>query len=239
MSDSKKILSLKNVDVGYGSKVILKNVSFDLFEGEILALIGQNGSGKSTLLKSIFGLIPHRQGEIFFNDGAIHNIPAYQLRNIGLSYFIQNGLVMPNLTVDEHINLSMNGKSSTGNNNFNEIAANAFPRLKDFGSHRAGNLSGGERQMLSLAMLMLQGTQTWLLDEPTAGLAPEMVKFTGEFLQKKNHEDNITMLLVEHNLDVAFKLATSVIVVKNGGITEKFKHDEFMSKDFLEEIVYN
>lgn len=238
MTNSKKILSLNNVEVGYGSKVILKNVSFDLFEGEILALIGQNGSGKSTLLKSIYGLISHKHGEIFFNDGAIHNIHAYKLRNIGLSYFIQNGLVMPNLTVDEHINLSMNGRSSIIDFDYNKIVNDAFPKLKNFGSHRAGNLSGGERQMLSLAMLMLQETKTWFLDEPTAGLAPEMVKFTGEFLQKKNYEDNITMLLVEHNLDVAFKLATSVIVVKNGGITDKFTRDEFLSKDFLEEIVY-
>lgn len=238
MPEHSTILKTENLAAGYNDHTVLSEVSFELQKGEVLVIIGQNGSGKSTLLKTISGLLPKKAGLVYLNNRTETSISPHKLAANGISYFVQGGLIMPALTVQEHLELAamQTGRKlqkTTLDNTFAE-----FPRLKEMQKQRAGNLSGGERQMLSFGILMMQETQTWLLDEPTAGLSPAMVKFTADFLQKKNRE-GVTMLLVEHNMEVAFNLASHIAVTKDATLTRKFDQPEFLQKDFLDKIVYN
>jgi branched-chain amino acid transport system ATP-binding protein len=238
MPETTTILKTENLAAGYGDHTVLSEVSFELQKGEVLVIIGQNGSGKSTLLKTVSGLLPKKAGSIHLNSRNETHIPPHEMMAKGISFFVQGGLIMPALTVQEHLELAamQTGRKLQKTTLYNTFAE--FPRLKEMQKQRAGNLSGGERQMLSFGILMMQETKTWLLDEPTAGLSPAMVQFTADFLQKKN-SDGVTMLLVEHNMDVAFKLATHIAVTKDATLTRKFDQTEFLQKDFLDKIVYN
>lgn len=236
MLNGKVLLKAENLEAGYKGHTILRDVSFSLETGEVLIIIGQNGSGKSTLLKTLSGLLPKKSGRVYIQENLQETIEPETLIKKGVSYFMQGGLIMPALTVKEHLELAAalneNKKQSI------EEVLSEFPKLKGLENRRAGNLSGGERQMLSLAILQLQRTKIWLLDEPTAGLSPAMVDFTADFLHKKNTE-GVTMLIVEHNMEVAFKLAANIIVTKQESVTRKFARNEFLNSDFLDNVVYN
>ncbi len=239
MNSKGEILRVDSFKAGYADNVILQDVSFGLNAGEVLVIIGQNGSGKSTLLKSLCGVIPRKGGNFFFNGKELDNVSPYKLSKLGISYMVQEGLIMPALTIYEHFELaSPNGSSKKQHKAFQE-AFDIFPKLYELRDKKAGNLSGGERQMLSFGILLIQGTSIWFLDEPTAGLSPSIVEFTTSFLQKKNKEEEITMLVVEHNMGVAFKLASHIAVTKNGTLTKKFPELDFKTGDFLNRIVYN
>jgi len=239
MSEARTILEVNNLDAGYPGNLVLRDVNLTLKEREALAIIGQNGSGKSTLLKTICGLLLKKGGQIQYKGERLNGIAPHELTGKGISYFAQGGLIMPALTVQEHLQLvGLQGDEKSQKNHIEETIA-LFPKLMDMRKIRAGNLSGGERQMLSFAILMMQDTSTWLMDEPTAGLAPEMVDFTIDFLMKANQERGIAMLLVEHNMEVAFQLASHVAITKEGTLTQKFNGQEFLQKDYLDKIYFN
>lgn len=238
-TDKNTVLKVENLTAGYDSKIVLESVSIDVYEGEILGIIGENGSGKSTLLKTISGLISPISGTVELNSKRGQPRNVYNLTNNGVSYFTQDGLIMPDLTVQEHLMLArMSKKDNNTKTDFQQVF-DKFPQLSKNRQKRAGMLSGGERQMLSFGILMVQDTSIWLLDEPTAGLSPILVKQTTEFLEMMNREESITMILVEHNMDVALALSDIVIVAKNGTLTRKFREQEFQERNFLEKIVYN
>lgn len=235
---STEILNVKHLKAGYSGNVILDNVTFELGRGEVLAVIGQNGSGKSTLLKTLFGLVPLLSGQVSLKGDNINKLLPQKLLEKGVSFFMQNGLIMPELTVLEHLKLASLHNGSPDNSLTTEDIFKQFHVLREMRDRKAGNLSGGERQILSFSIMQMQNAKTWLLDEPTAGLAPEMVEYTTGFLQEKNKE-GITMLIVEHNMDVAFRLASHIVVAKDGRLTRKFNKQEFLQEDFLDKQVYN
>lgn len=237
-TSSESILTVKNLSAGYGSHTVLEDVSFELHKGEVLGIIGQNGSGKSTLLKAMSGLIPLKKGTIILNEKKKKNkIISHRLFENGISYFTQGGLIMPALTVEEHLSLV---HSQTDNNtDFKEKVHEQFPKLFDLKDQRAGSLSGGERQMLSFGILIAQNTYTWLLDEPTAGLSPNMVHQTVEFLQEMKQKKRITVLLVEHNLEATLNLVSSLMIMKEGKLSTKFSKEQFETKNFIETFFFN
>ena len=234
MDKKEYILKIKNLSSGYNGSLVLNNLDFDFEQGELVAIIGQNGCGKSTLLKSIFQLTSVNSGSIIFKGKDIMHMPTNDLLDLGISYFIQGGLIFSNLTVKEHLELAVREKSK---NIFEEIM-NYFPELKENFRKKAGNLSGGQRQNLSLSMLLAQQTSLWLLDEPVAGLDPERAETTTDFIERMNKEKGISILLVEHNYEAAFKLAQKVRVIKDGIASEKFAPDAFRQNDFLDNYVY-
>uniref|UniRef100_B3ENC8 ABC transporter-related protein n=1 Tax=Chlorobium phaeobacteroides (strain BS1) TaxID=331678 RepID=B3ENC8_CHLPB len=239
MSIGENILKIDHLSVGYGQKTVLQNASLSLNKGEVLAIIGQNGSGKSTLLKAIGGLVALKTGKVMYKDESLPPLHPHILIKKGISSFLQGGLILPALTVEEHFVLAARQCAKNLDEKLSDMIYDHFPSLKELRMHRAGNLSGGERQMLSFGILLVHDTKTWLLDEPTAGLAPEIVDFTVRFLEHKKREDGISMLLVEHNMDVAFRLASQVIIAKGGSLTRKFAPEEFNKETFLETFVYN
>jgi ABC-type branched-subunit amino acid transport system ATPase component len=233
MDNTVEILTIDALSVAYGGYSVLNEVSFGLCAGEILLVVGQNGSGKSTLLKAICGLIPKNQGTILFNHSKLSAKP-HQLTELGISCFLQGGLVMSSLTIAEHLHLA----SAFGKPPALEAVYASFPSLYQVRNQKAGNLSGGQRQMLSFGILIMQQTKIWLLDEPTAGLAPSIVDFTMRFLQEKNKTEGISMLIVEHNMEVAIRLASHIIIAKDNTVTRKYNQLEFCAENFLASI-YN
>lgn len=239
MSKKAEILQVDRLTAGYGSREVLTQVTFCLEKGEVLAIVGQNGSGKSTLLKAIGGLVDFRSGRVLYKGEELSPLHPHLLVNKGVSIFLQGGLIIPALTVEEHFMLASRHCNPPLDVKLKKEIFEHFPELSRLKKQRAGNLSGGERQMLSFGILMVQGTDTWLLDEPTAGLAPEMVEFSVTFLKARKRQAGLSMLLVEHNMEVAFRLASSVIVAKNGSLSRKFTADEFLEASFFEKHVYN
>ncbi len=203
------VLELNNISTGYQEKIILDKISLTVKRNETLAIIGQNGSGKSTLLKTIARIISDNSGYINFKTEKIDKLATHKLREKGLSYFVQGGLVFTSLTVKEHFNLAFKGKSKVKKKALLEECYKQFPDLEKLENSLGGNLSGGQRQMLSFAMLIAQETDVWLLDEPTAGLAPKMVEQVIDFL--KRMESKKTIVIVEHNDKVVGEIATRVI----------------------------
>lgn len=233
------ILNIQNLTSGYNGKTVLQNISFSVIKGEVLAVIGQNGCGKSTLLKTIARIIKDNAGNISFAGVKLNNKNTWDLKQQGISWFVQGGMVFPTLKVSEHFELALKGKSKTDAASTKEECLSHFPALANCMDKRGGNLSGGQRQMLSFAMLLAQQTQCWLLDEPTAGLAPEAVKEAVDFLKKMKQEKQKTMILVEHNYSVAFELADHVAIIKEGKLYDSFAKAEFLKQDFLDNHLYN
>lgn len=238
MYNETSILKTENLVVGYGNHPVLSGVTFNLQKGQVLAIIGRNGTGKSTLMKTLGGLLPFKSGNIWMQNEIVNEIHPHSLIRKGVSLFLQGGLVLSDLTILEHIELAVLQSRRKLQKTVLDNIFTEFPKLKGMQNQKAGNLSGGERQILSLAILVLQKSRIWLLDEATSGLAPEMVRTTTEFLQKKKQE-GITMLIVEHNMEVAFNLASHIVVAKQGTLTKQFHRAEFLKNDFLEKVVYN
>lgn len=233
------LLYIQNLTSGYNGKTVLSGISFSLIEGEVLSVIGQNGCGKSTLLKTIARIIKDNTGSISFADVNLNEKNTWDLKQLGISWFVQGGMVFPTMKVSEHFELALKGKSKLEAELIKDECFFYFPALANYMSKRGGNLSGGQRQMLSFAMLLAQQTKCWLLDEPTAGLAPEAVKEVVSFLKKMKQDNNKTMILVEHNYEVAFELADHVAIIKEGKLFDRFPKNEFQKPDFLNTYLYN
>jgi ABC-type branched-subunit amino acid transport system ATPase component len=234
-----ELLHIENLSSGYNGKTILQNISFSVSKGEVLAVIGQNGCGKSTLLKTIARIIKDNTGDITFDGMKLNNKNTWDLKQQGVSWFVQGGMVFPTMKVSEHFELVLKSKNKTEARSIKEECLSYFPALANCMDKRGGNLSGGQKQMLSFAMLLSQQTQCWLLDEPTAGLAPEAVKEAVGFLKTMKKEKQKTMILVEHNYPVAFELANHVVIIKEGKLYDSFPKTEFQKDNFLNTHLYN
>jgi len=206
-------------------------------EGELVSLIGPNGSGKSTFLKVVSGLLFPTKGKIYFLKEDITNYPVEKRIKMGIGYFLQGGEVFLNLTIYE--NLKMGGfglKEKDFKNSLEEIFS-LFPLLKKYLNKRAGLLSGGERQALALGIVLMRKPKLLLLDEPSAGLAPFLVKEIIEKIKMIKERFKTTILLVEQNVKEALKIATSVYLLKNGKVISEEKPENILEKR-LEEIFF-
>lgn len=239
-----ELLQIQNLSSGYNGKTVLQDISFSVKKGEAVAIIGQNGSGKTTLLRTIARIIQDNSGSIIFDNMNLNNKNTWDLKHLGISWFVQGGMVFPTMTINEHFDLALKDKNKTKATIIKEECLSFFPALANCMDKRGGNLSGGQRQMLAFAMLLSQQTdsqqtQCWLLDEPTAGLSPDAVKEAVVFLKKMKQQANKTMVLVEHNYQVAFELADHVVIIKEGKLYDSFSKTEFLKENFLNTHLYN
>jgi len=196
MSD---ILTVQNLKAGYEGMEILHDIDFQLQSKEIAALIGPNGAGKSTLLKSIFHLAEIYSGKIFFKEKNITNIATDRLIQLGISYVPQGRQVFPSLTVLENLELGVfvERKDISLEKNIEDIFER-FPFLRERKNDLAGNLSGGEQQLLAIGRALMQKPELLLLDEPSLGLAPKVMKEIFNTIQEINNEE-IAIIIVEQN----------------------------------------
>lgn len=228
MSSAAHILQVSGLDAGYvPGRPVVRGASLQLGTGEAVAILGPNGSGKSTLLRAMAGLLPHTSGSIRWQlPGGAAPRAAHELLRCGISFVPQGGLVLPELLVAEHFTLALRHRPKAEQAAARHQALAAFPALAPLMQRRGGMLSGGERQQLSAALLLAQGTRVWLMDEPTAGLSPALVQDTLHFLQRMHSQHGITLLVVEHDLDVAFQLAGRVLVMREGEIIKTFDNTD-------------
>jgi ABC-type branched-subunit amino acid transport system ATPase component len=208
------LLEVSQIVAGYGETVVLRGVSMLVASGELVTIIGPNGSGKSTLLKTIFGLVKPRQGVVRFQGRDITSAPTEQMAHQGLSYIPQSSNVFPSLTVQENLEMGAFVRQGPLIQRREEMYA-LFPDLGERRTRKAGDLSGGQRQMLAFARAMMLDPQLLLLDEPSAGLSPAMVKVVFETINQI-HESGVSIVIVEQNAREALRLSSRGYVLANG-----------------------
>lgn len=214
------LLKIENLHIKYGFIKALKGISLEVNPGEIVSILGANGAGKSTLLRSISGLIPVHEGDIFYYNKSLKNMEAYRIVIDGISHVPEGRKVFATLSVEENLNLGAFNRRD----NRQLIAErkgrvyNLFPILKDRQKQLAGTLSGGEQQMLAIGRGLMSDPKLMLLDEPSLGLAPILVKQIFKIIQEIN-EQKVAILLVEQNAKKALSISHRGYVLENGNIT--------------------
>lgn len=214
------MLKLQKVQSGYGNKLAIKNVSLEIQEGEIITLIGANGAGKSTTLMTICGVVPCRSGLITFQDREIQEMAPEEIVRLGICQVPEGRHIFPQLTVKENLDMgAFLRKDKEGIKKDMEYVFALFPILAERRNQDGGNLSGGEQQMLAMSRALMARPQVLLLDEPSMGLAPLVIKQIFEIIKQINEESNTTIFLVEQNANQALHIADRGYVMENGEIT--------------------
>lgn len=214
------MLKVNGLSTYYGNIQALKGIGMEVAEGEIITLIGANGAGKTTTLMSISGIVPPRQGEIFFLDKPIHAMSPDKIVSLGISQVPEGRRIFPYLTVAENLDMGAYLRSDTENIKKDMAYIwDLFPILSQRRHQAGGTLSGGEQQMLAISRALMARPRLLLLDEPSLGLAPLVVKQIFEIIKKINTENNTTIFLVEQNANMALKIAHRGYVMENGVIT--------------------
>ena len=210
------MLKVENINVYYGQIHAIKDVSFEVHEGEIVSLIGANGAGKSTILKTISGLLRSKTGHITFKGEDISRTEAYKLVPKGLAHVPEGRRIFLQMTVKENLEM---GAYTKGENMAEDIETvyKHFPRLKERQNQIAGTLSGGEQQMLAMGRAMMSHPDLLILDEPSMGLAPILVQGIFDII-KEFHKMGTTILLVEQNAEMALSIADRAYVLESGRV---------------------
>lgn len=214
-------LRLEQIRAAYRKKEILRDLSLTVEAGEIVALIGPNGAGKSTVLKVAAGFLAPGAGRVWLDDHEITALPAHERVNLGLAYCIQGGRAFPSLTVAENLAMGTGALSHEERETNAAAVLDLFPNLKPLMDRRAGLLSGGERQALALGMLLMRRPRVLLLDEPSAGLSPRLVRDLLVAVGELNKEWKLAILLVEQNVRAALRIAHRAMVLVNGEVARE------------------
>jgi len=233
------MLKLKNVQTFYGNIQALKDVTIEIAEGEIVTLIGANGAGKTTTLMAVCGIVPPRSGEILFMGQPITHMEPDRIVSLGICQVPEGRRIFPYLSVSENLDMgAFLRKDKAEIKRDMEYAFELFPILAERRHQAGGTLSGGEQQMLAISRALMARPKLLLLDEPSLGLAPLIVKQIFEIIAKINAESNTTVFLVEQNANLALKVASRGYVMETGHITltdssENLLADEGVKKAYL------
>ena len=212
------MLEIRNIDVFYGDVQVIRNVSFAVNKGEVVALIGANGAGKSTILKTISGILRPRKGEIHFNGNPIHKTEAYQLIENGLVHVPEARRLFTEMTVEENLDMgSLKGEARKQREQSKEMVFGLFPRLKERRKQLCGTLSGGEQQMVAVGRGLMAKPLLMMFDEPSLGLAPILVREIFNVINKIRSEGT-TVLIVEQNVNQTLTIADRAYVLETGKI---------------------
>ena len=228
---SAPLLSVKNVETFYGKIQALHGVDIDVYAGEIVTLIGANGAGKSTLMMTICGNPRARNGQVFYQEQDITHMPTHEIMRMAIAQSPEGRRIFPRMTVLENLQM---GAAIVADDTFDddlEQVFQLFPRLKERLHQRGGTLSGGEQQMLAIARALMAKPKLLLLDEPSLGLAPLLVKQIFDAIKQLNSQQGLTIFLVEQNAYHALRLAHRGYVMVNGVITMSGSGQELLSKE--------
>ena len=226
------MLKIQNIQTFYGNIQALKDVSIEIAEGEIVALIGANGAGKTTTLMSICGITPPRYGDIFLDGDSIKGLGAEKIVQKGIVQVPEGRRIFPDLTVQENLEMGafLRKNKRLIQQDMNYVTT-LFPILEKRRTQLGGTLSGGEQQMLAISRALMARPRVLLLDEPSLGLAPLIIKQIFEIIRKINKESNTTIFLVEQNANQALKLADRGYVMENGSISLVDSAENLLTND--------
>jgi len=221
------MLEVRDIHTYYGDSHVLQGVSLRMEKGQVVGILGRNGMGKTTLIRSIIGFTPPRRGQVRFKERDITAWPSNRAVALGLGLVPQGRRVFPSLTVLE--NLAVAAKGNGGPWTIARVM-DLFPRLGERAGSRAGKLSGGEQQMLAIARALVTNPELLLMDEPTEGLAPLLVREVGRVIERLKAE-GLSILLVEQNLPLALRVADRLHILSRGQIVHSSNPAELMAND--------
>jgi branched-chain amino acid transport system ATP-binding protein len=234
----KVLFEIKNIHTFYGKSHILHGVSMEMEKGEIVALLGRNGVGKSTTLKSVVGLTPPQRGSVQFKGQEIMGLRPHKICRLGIGYVPEERRIFPHLTVLENLLVGLKPDQKVDDPWTIEKVYGYFPQLEKRAGQKGGHLSGGEQQMLTIGRTLMGNPEVLLVDEPTEGLAPLLVRMVVDIL-RGIHSQNGSILLVEQAMDVALSLANRTYVMSKGeivfqGTGTELQENEGVRKKYLE-----
>ena len=231
------LLTVSNVETYYGPIMALRGVSFAVPAGAIVTILGANGAGKTTILKTVSGVMDPQKGTITLAGRQIQGLDPDRVARLGLSHVPEGREVFPFLTVRENLRMgAYTRRDADGVARDLEMVAEYFPVLAARAEQRAGSLSGGEQQMLAIARALMARPKVMLLDEPSLGLAPKLVKDIFEIIRRINRERGVTVLLVEQNANIALHTADYGYVLELGRIVMEDACDRLLEKDDIREF---
>ncbi len=231
------LLTVSNVETYYGPIMALRGVSFAVPAGAIVTILGANGAGKTTILKTVSGVMDPQKGTVTLEGRQIQGLDPDRIARLGLSHVPEGREVFPFLTVRENLRMgAYTRRDADGVARDLEMVAEYFPVLAARAEQRAGSLSGGEQQMLAIARALMARPKVMLLDEPSLGLAPKLVKDIFEIIRRINRERGVTVLLVEQNANIALHTADYGYVLELGRIVMEDACDRLLEKDDIREF---
>jgi len=222
-------LELLDIHTYYGESYVLRGVSLGVSEGSVVALLGRNGMGKTTTIRSIIGLTPPRRGKVFYREEEMTALPPEKIAKLGIGLVPQGRYIFPSLSVTENLTMAARGAGKADSWSLDEVYS-LFPILKERSSCRGTLLSGGEQQMLAIGRALMTNPQLLLMDEPSEGLAPLIVREVGKIIDQLKKK-GFSILLVEQNLPMALKVADYLYIMSNGKIMYDSTPEQLRSND--------
>jgi branched-chain amino acid transport system ATP-binding protein len=231
------LLQVDKINTFYGLSQVLFDVTLEIDKGEVVVLLGRNGAGKTTTMISIMGLNPPKKGKVTFKGQDITGLPPFKAARMGLGFVPEDRRIFPDLTVEANLDVGRMNVQKKANPWTLERIYRIFPVLEKFAHRRGGTLSGGEQQMLTIARTLMGNPEVILLDEPSEGLAPLVVRMLGEFIDVLKNE-GVTVLLSEQNVKFALKHSDRAYIVDKGtikyqGTIAQLEKDEDIKKQYL------
>lgn len=225
------MLEVHNINQYYGSSHTLRGISMDVHAGECMALLGRNGVGKTTLLKCLTGMLPIASGTITFDGHDIAKLPPHKRAALGIAYVPQGRDIFARLTVEENILMGMARLPARQSRHIKDEIYELFPVLQSMLARRGGDLSGGQQQQLAIARALVSEPRLIILDEPTEGIQPSIIKDIGRVIQLLKSRGNIAILLCEQYFDFAHELADRFVVLNRGEVAAHGSHADMGSED--------
>jgi branched-chain amino acid transport system ATP-binding protein len=235
-TNNTELLSVEGATSGYGTTAVLQEVSLSVGRGEVVAVIGRNGVGKTTLMKTLIGLLKHRKGAIRFDGTDISALESHERARLGIGYIPQGREVFSRMTVWENLKVG-EMLQQPGEGVDYERVYEFFPILRERANQRAGTFSGGQQQQLAIGRAMVGKPKLMLLDEPSEGIQPNIVKDISRNILKLNRELGVTILLVEQNLDMIMTMAQRCYVMDKGQITHELAREQLRDRDAMRRIL--